>query len=58
MEVDACHFIAASRVGDRITIAARVNLCSGHAMEVSTRLRLRLRLRVRARVRVGNGGEH
>ena len=34
VEVDACHFIAASRVGDRITIAARVNLCSGHAMEV------------------------
>ena len=34
VEVDACHFIAASHVGDRITIGARVNLCSGSSMEV------------------------
>ena len=34
VEVDACHFIAASHVGDRITIGVRVNLCSGSSMEV------------------------
>ena len=55
VEVDACHFIATSRVGDRITIAARVNLCSGHAMEVSTRVRVRVGVGVRARVGLVHG---